>query len=443
MNIVDRILFRCKQNPPAAALSSPGRPLSLVSYARLERFIHNVSRRALKEGIRGGQIVAIQVQDQMLHTLLIFGLMRIGVASISASVLRFPPALRVDVVLSEVPLFLGVADVPRVVIADLGWTEGDGSSVDDKYVCHDGDRIARISMTNGSTGEPKATALTHRMLLRRTERYVMMAGDAFMGCSRFFTDLGLGNGFCTRILIYALSRGCLFCLPGKDAMDSLQSFELPGKTGVSTILTTFFSRRIPRIDTQRQQNRWRDRSIWRLQLAGSQLRLWHRGGCHWLGTATQSWGANPFLFGGGGAGRLFQQSQEISWLATFRARAGIAVESTLFYLTGGLAVGHVNNSMNGFCPTNGGCNGALAGAMFGSFSDDTTRVGWTAGVGFEHMFDAHWTVRGEFRYVDLGQSTSFLADTAPFGGLVNVFGNYRGVFSNTLMTGTVGIGYKF
>ena len=34
------------------------------------------------------------------------------------------------------------------------------------------------------------------------------------------------------------------------------------------------------------------------------------------------------------------------------------------------------------------------GGLSGSFLDDKTRLGRTAGVGVEHMFDPHWTLRG-------------------------------------------------
>src|SRR5262245_10391820 len=123
MNIVDPILYRCRQSPPAAAISAPGAALGLISYARLERFIHNIGNRALKEGLRGGHIVAVQVQDQMLHALLLLGLMRLGVAVVSAAANRLPATLRVEAVLSDTPLFLGIAGVPRVITAGHGWLE--------------------------------------------------------------------------------------------------------------------------------------------------------------------------------------------------------------------------------------------------------------------------------------------------------------------------------
>jgi outer membrane immunogenic protein len=156
----------------------------------------------------------------------------------------------------------------------------------------------------------------------------------------------------------------------------------------------------------------------------------------WVGAKAES------QVGGIFGGPTFQQSHDISWLATFRARAGLDVESTLVYLTGGLAVAQTKQSFNGFCSLAFACNGAAPGGMFGGFSQNNTQVGWTVGAGFEHMLDPHWTVRGEARYVDLGRSSV----TCTNGAINSCFGvsnAYRGEFSNTLMTGMVGVGYKF
>jgi outer membrane immunogenic protein len=143
----------------------------------------------------------------------------------------------------------------------------------------------------------------------------------------------------------------------------------------------------------------------------------------------------------------WQQSQDVPWLATFRGRVGLDFESTLVYFTGGLAVGKVENSFDHVCAIGGGgCGGVPAGGVLASFSDNTTRLGWTAGVGVEHMFASHLTLRGEVRYVDLGRSSVTCASSAATGGTVCGAGattSYRGGFSNTLTSGLVGLGYKF
>jgi opacity protein-like surface antigen len=55
----------------------------------------------------------------------------------------------------------------------------------------------------------------------------------------------------------------------------------------------------------------------------------------------------------------------------------------------------------------------------------------------EHMFTPHWTLRGEWRYVDLGTHSvqCMNANDACTGTRVD--------FHNTLMLGLVGLAYKF
>jgi acyl-coenzyme A synthetase/AMP-(fatty) acid ligase len=246
MNIVEPILFQCRQNPPAAALCAPGTALNLVSYARLARFIHNIGRRALSAGIRPGQTVAIQVKDYIFHAAIALALARMGVATLSVADLNLPAGLRVDCVITDTPAAIGNWTGLPIVLADLGWTEGDGKPIDERFVSPGGEAIARIVLTSGSTGVPKAIAISHAMEMKRYERYLFAFGDRFVTCSRFFSDMGLGQGTCFRLLIYILSRGGTFFFPGADPMDSLQTFELykvqglfasPG--GLSGILTFY------------------------------------------------------------------------------------------------------------------------------------------------------------------------------------------------------------
>ncbi len=100
------------------------------------------------------------------------------------------------------------------------------------------------------------------------------------------------------------------------------------------------------------------------------------------------------------------------WQGSVRARAGYAIDTFLPYVTGGVAFGDQKLSADGF----------------GSVSD--TRVGWTAGAGVEYAVDQNWLVRGEVRYVDLGQSSA------------NVQGaNVKTRFEST--NATLGVSYKF
>ena len=226
MNIVEPILFQCRQNPPAAALCAPGTALNLISYSRLARFIHNIGGRALGVGIRPGQTVAIQVKDHIFHAAIALALARMGVATLSVSDLNLPAGLRVDSVITDAPVFTGnPANLP-IVLADLGWTEGDGKPIDERFVSAGGDAIARVVLTSGSTGTPKAIAISHRTLMQRYGRYLFAFGSSFADCSRFFSDMGLGQSASFELLLYFLARGGMFFFPGASPMDSLQTFGL-------------------------------------------------------------------------------------------------------------------------------------------------------------------------------------------------------------------------
>ncbi|MBP0582337.1 porin family protein [Labrys sp. LIt4] len=78
------------------------------------------------------------------------------------------------------------------------------------------------------------------------------------------------------------------------------------------------------------------------------------------------------------------------WQGSTRARVGYAFDNILPYLSGGVAYGSVKASAAGL----------------GSVSD--TRVGWTAGGGVEYAIDQNWIVRGDVRYVDLGEDSSLV-----------------------------------
>jgi outer membrane immunogenic protein len=148
------------------------------------------------------------------------------------------------------------------------------------------------------------------------------------------------------------------------------------------------------------------------------------GDWNWLGAK-----ASSNFINGSGIATNTTASFDARWLATARARLGLASGATLFYGTGGVAFGQLNNNTT--------VNFA-SGAFRGTFSQDTTKVGWTAGGGIEHMLGPHWTVRAEVRYVDLGKS-SVTCNAVCNGGV----GTYRGEFRNSLLLGLLALDYKF
>ena len=118
---------------------------------------------------------------------------------------------------------------------------------------------------------------------------------------------------------------------------------------------------------------------------------------------------------------------DIQWLATFRGRMGLAVNDTMAYVTGGLAVGGVKNYWNPSgateCPTCGK-------------SDSSTKVGWVIGGGIEHMWNRHWTVALEGLFVDLGS-------TEVQSGFSGPIGTKTTRFTNQAIIGRFKINYKW
>ena len=94
----------------------------------------------------------------------------------------------------------------------------------------------------------------------------------------------------------------------------------------------------------------------------------------------------------------------INWFGTLRGRAGYVVhDHVLLYATGGLAYASVDHTLSDDCV---GC-GTPPGNNLGTFSqsNDKTKVGWTVGGGAELLHDAHWVLRAEALFVDLGSET--------------------------------------
>ena len=107
---------------------------------------------------------------------------------------------------------------------------------------------------------------------------------------------------------------------------------------------------------------------------------------------------------------------DVNGLFSLRARAGIAMDRTLFYGTAGIAFGRVT------------------GTTFDAADDpfvhgEENRTGWTAGVGVEHAITNRLTLRGEYIHTDLGRTDLLDACGGCFTdvsfGVVRIGGAFR------------------
>jgi outer membrane immunogenic protein len=82
----------------------------------------------------------------------------------------------------------------------------------------------------------------------------------------------------------------------------------------------------------------------------------------------------------------------IEWLATARARLGLAAGNALIYATGGAAFAEVNSSLD------------VVGEGYSAWGHkNEIKTGWTVGGGVEWMFAQNWTLKAEYLYINLGK----------------------------------------
>jgi outer membrane immunogenic protein len=122
-------------------------------------------------------------------------------------------------------------------------------------------------------------------------------------------------------------------------------------------------------------------------------------------------------------------SAKDNWMATLRARGGLAFDRLLLYVTGGAAfsnwsIGHSYSDQAGATPTN--------------VSTSTTRSGWTVGGGLEYAITNNWTVRGQYLYANFGTFNNTLTMTS---GVIGFSVVHPEKLTENL--GLVAINYKF
>src|SRR5687767_8064367 len=103
MNVVDPILFQSRINPDNVAICTPGAGRDSITYGELERQLNNVGRKALSLGLERGHVVAVTIQDTILHATLVLGLARLGIATTSGWDDSLTKAVRLDAFITDKP----------------------------------------------------------------------------------------------------------------------------------------------------------------------------------------------------------------------------------------------------------------------------------------------------------------------------------------------------
>src|SRR5262245_38233162 len=111
----------------------------------------------------------------------------------------------------------------------------------------------------------------------------------------------------------------------------------------------------------------------------------------------------------GGTTLAFDQRRQ--WFGTLRGRLGVLPSPTvLLYITGGLAYGELKTDLllSGFTPF--GVPVSVAA------SQKDTKAGWVVGGGIEGRLWDNWTGKLEYLYMDLGEASGSIINTAAGSG---------------------------
>lgn len=166
----------------------------------------------------------------------------------------------------------------------------------------------------------------------------------------------------------------------------------------------------------------------------------YQAGCTLFGVeADWSWSdvnASSFnLDGDQGAailGDAVSLSSRMRWFGTVRARTGVIVDNVLLYATGGFAYANFDRS---FAFREDG-----PPVIIGTFNQNDTKWGWTAGVGTEWAFAPNWSLKSEALYMQFEKSTVTASGVAPIG---NPGVAYRLESQDEAWIARIGVNYRF
>jgi outer membrane immunogenic protein len=92
-------------------------------------------------------------------------------------------------------------------------------------------------------------------------------------------------------------------------------------------------------------------------------------------------------------------SSSLNWMGSVRGRAGVATGDALFYATGGIAYADADLAYD------------YASALNPDFIFDSSRFGWTAGLGIEKAMSDRSSIKFETLYTSFGDETAYDGNT--------------------------------
>jgi outer membrane immunogenic protein len=128
-----------------------------------------------------------------------------------------------------------------------------------------------------------------------------------------------------------------------------------------------------------------------------------------------------------GFGDLYEGTRKLDYFGTVRAKAGLAYNQVLFYLTGGFLYGQLSTSTD---RTNTPATPWVA--------TSSAQTGYAVGAGIEYAFARVWSVKAEYQYLDFGNQN--LSGIYVNSGGLTIQSNNLAQHYNTVR---VGLNYHF
>jgi long-chain acyl-CoA synthetase len=202
--------------PHLLARSEPGRPAIeqnglRVTYGEFEITSRRIAHRLRRAGLRGGDICALILRDDILHLAALFAIWRLGAVLLPLD-WRLQPAEAARVVARFGPrlvLATGSFRLPgdvETVHLDSHQDESDA----DLAVEPVEDEAALYALSSGTTGEPKAAIITHRQHEARVMAYA--ASYPILPSDRYFSTLPIAYNWGRNLAVSHLCLGATLIL---------------------------------------------------------------------------------------------------------------------------------------------------------------------------------------------------------------------------------------
>src|SRR5712671_3670894 len=161
MNFVDMIMFYGRSNPEKQAIILIDR---IVTFGMLASGIRATEKAILEVSIGKHDVVAVQINNQIRHLIVISALYRLGI--ISVSLIEYQNQTRITAVISDE--FVAVSQPVRFVQLKQDWFTRPFDPHEPRPVGFDDeDALARIVMSSGTTAVPKPIGMSPRIIEHR------------------------------------------------------------------------------------------------------------------------------------------------------------------------------------------------------------------------------------------------------------------------------------